>query len=121
MIEIENLQKYFVEDKIFVTEHAAERFRQRGIRISDIRNAVNFGEIMNCLACKNGTMTDSFETYFAKLKTGYAIIKNVPCKKCEQCGEILFSASVIEKIEILIENVEKISSKIFIFDYKKAA
>ena len=65
---------------------------------------------MNCLICKNGTMTDSFETYFAKLKTGYAII-----------GEILFSASVIEKIEILIENVEKISSKIFIFDYKNAA
>ena len=61
MIEIENLRKYFVEDKIFVTEHAAERFRQRGIRISDIRNAINFGEIIeqysedypypSCLIC----------------------------------------------------------------------
>ena len=76
---------------------------------------------MNCLVCKNGAMTDSFETYFAKLKTGYAIIENVPCKKCEQCGEILFSASVIEKIENLLKNLEKISSKIFIFDYKQAA
>ena len=69
---------------------------------------------MNFLVCKNGTMTDSFETYFAKLKTGYAIIENVSRKKCEQCGEILFSASVIE-------NIEKVSSKIFIFDYKTAA
>ena len=29
-----------------MTEHAAERFHQRGIKISDIRNAVNFGEII---------------------------------------------------------------------------
>ena len=76
---------------------------------------------MKCLVCKSGTMIDSFETYFAKLKTGYVIIENVPCKKCEQCGEILFSASVIEKIEKLIDNIEKISSKIFIFDYNNAA
>ena len=46
LIEIKNLQKYFLEDQVFVTAHAAERFRQRGIRISDIRNAVNFGEII---------------------------------------------------------------------------
>ena len=46
LIEIENLQKYFLEDTVFVTAHAAERFRQRGIRISDIRNAVNSGEII---------------------------------------------------------------------------
>ena len=46
MIEIEKLQKYFAEDKIFVTGHAAERFHQRGIRISDIRNAINCGEII---------------------------------------------------------------------------
>ena len=76
---------------------------------------------MNCLVCKSGKMLDGFETYFAKVKTGYVIIENVPCKKCEQCGEILFSALVIEKIEILLENVEKISSKIFIFDYNQAA
>lgn len=76
---------------------------------------------MNCLVCKSGTMIDSKETYFAKLKTGYAIIENVPCKKCEQCGEVLFSASVIEKIENFVERLEKISSKIFIFDYSQAA
>lgn len=29
MIDIENIRKYFLQDKIFMTEHAAERFRQR--------------------------------------------------------------------------------------------
>lgn len=76
---------------------------------------------MKCLVCKSGAMIDSFETYFAKLKTGYVIIENVPCKKCAQCGESLFSALVIEKIENLIDNIEKISSKIFILDYNSAA
>lgn len=46
MIDIEKLREYFLEDKIFVTEHAAERFHQRNIKIKDIRNAVNFGEII---------------------------------------------------------------------------
>ena len=76
---------------------------------------------MNCLVCKSGVMIDSTETYFAKLNGGYIIIENVPCKKCEQCGEILFSVSTIEKIEDLIETHEKINSKIFIVDYRQAA
>ncbi|MBQ7705529.1 MAG: DUF4258 domain-containing protein [Selenomonadaceae bacterium] len=46
MIEIERLREYFTGDKIFVTEHAAERFHQRNIRIRDIRSAVNCGEII---------------------------------------------------------------------------
>ena len=46
MIALEKLRKYCAEDKIFVTNHAAERFRERGINISDIRNAINSGEII---------------------------------------------------------------------------
>ncbi len=46
VIDIETLRKYDEEDKIFVTEHASERFRQRGIKIKDIRAAVYNGEII---------------------------------------------------------------------------
>ena len=46
MIEIETLRRYFSEDKIFATMHAEERFRQRGISIRDVGNAVKFGEII---------------------------------------------------------------------------
>ena len=76
---------------------------------------------MNCLVCKSGKMNESLEPYFAKLQSGYVIIENVPCWKCNQCGEILFSASVIEKIEDLLELYKKVSSKIFIVDYNQAA
>ena len=76
---------------------------------------------MNCLVCKGGTMHESFEPYFAKLETGYLIVENVPCWKCNQCGEILFAASVLEKVEDLIAAYKKVASKIFIVDYRQAA
>ena len=46
MIDIEQLRKYYQEDAVFITEHAAERARQRGIRGRDIRNAVENGFII---------------------------------------------------------------------------
>lgn len=46
MIDIEQLRKYYEEGRVFSTQHAAERFRQRGIRAADVRLAVGNGEII---------------------------------------------------------------------------
>ena len=46
MIDLEKLKELYKQNMVFVTEHAAERFRQRGIRAKDIRNAVNSGIII---------------------------------------------------------------------------
>ena len=46
MIDIARLRSYYELDRVFVTAHAAERFRQRGIRAKDIRHAVTVGEII---------------------------------------------------------------------------
>ena len=53
--------------------------------------------------------------------TCYVIIENVPCYKCEKCGEVFYPASVAEKIESILERVGTIASKIYIFDYTNAA
>ena len=76
---------------------------------------------MRCLTCKNGTMEQSTTTYFAHLKNCNVIIENVPCMKCDQCGEEFFTASVLEKIEDILDRLEQIASKIFIMDYASAA
>ncbi|MCC8100780.1 MAG: type II toxin-antitoxin system MqsA family antitoxin [Lachnospiraceae bacterium] len=76
---------------------------------------------MKCLICKDGEMESAITTYFAQMSSCYVIIENVPCLKCKQCGEELFSASVLEKIDDILESLEKIASKIFIMDYAKAA
>ena len=46
MIDIKNIRRYYTEDRVFITEHAAERCRQRGIKSRDIENAVSNGEII---------------------------------------------------------------------------
>lgn len=46
MIVIEELQKYYQQDKVLMTQHSSERCRQRGIKKKDIRHAVMTGEII---------------------------------------------------------------------------
>jgi YgiT-type zinc finger domain-containing protein len=82
---------------------------------------IDIENLKKCLSCKNGNMTEATNTYFATLNNCYVIIENVPCLKCDQCGEVFYKASVLENIDIILEKVEKISSKIFIMDYSTAA
>ena len=37
--------------------------------------------------------------------------------KCIQCGDEVFSSSVVEKIEALVSKIEEINSKIMIVDF----
>lgn len=76
---------------------------------------------MKCLSCKYGDMKEAKTTYFAQLNNCYVIIENVPCLKCDQCGDEFFAASVAEKIDSILDSLEKIASKIFIMDYTTAA
>ena len=46
MIDIINLRKYFENDNVLISDHVAMRFRQRGLKVKDIRCAVNNGEII---------------------------------------------------------------------------
>ena len=75
---------------------------------------------MTCFYCK-GNMKPDTTTYMEDLGNCIVIIKNVPCNKCTQCGEVVYAASVMEKIDILLNKVQQIASKILIMDFDKAA
>ena len=65
MILIENLRQYCQNDVVFITNHAMERCRERGILVKDILNAIMSGEIIedypddfpfpSCLICGKST------------------------------------------------------------------
>lgn len=76
---------------------------------------------MKCLSCKSGNMEESTTTYTTVLKNCILIIKNVPCMKCEQCGEVLYNADILEKIDDIIAMAEKMASEVSIIDYSKVA
>lgn len=76
---------------------------------------------MMCLSCKTGDMLPSTTSYFVELEKCMIIIKNVPCMKCTQCGDTVFSGSVAEKISELTDQAEQMASELMIIDYATRA
>lgn len=76
---------------------------------------------MKCASCRNDEMIKTTTTYFSSTSTGYIIIENVPCQKCPQCGEEVFSVSVMERIDDIISHITTSSSKVCIMEYSSAA
>ncbi len=76
---------------------------------------------MRCTSCKGSEMVESTATYFAQLKDCYVIIENVPCLKCTQCGDVVYRGSTMERIDDILDSLEKIVSKVSIVDYSKVA
>lgn len=49
------------------------------------------------------------------------IIRNVPCYKCTQCNEVIYTGDVLKKTEEIIEHCRKMMQEISIIDYSKVA
>lgn len=71
---------------------------------------------MNCLLCK-GEMKPGTTIHAVQLKSCVVVIKNVPCLKCEQCGEVVLSADTVEKIEHILQTVEKAVAEITVVNF----
>ena len=76
---------------------------------------------MNCFTCGSNHMVDAKTIYVEKLENGILIIKNVPFKKCVQCGEKFLAMAIMKEIEKLGKMAENITSEVMIIDYNKAA
>ena len=76
---------------------------------------------MNCFTCGSHYMVEATTIYVDKLESGILIVKNVPCKKCTQCGEEFFSMEVMKEIEKLSKMAEKMISEVMIIDYNRSA
>lgn len=77
--------------------------------------------MMRCFSCKSGDMVESTTTYTSVLENCVLIIKNVPCVKCKQCGDVLYNTDILEKIDDIIAKAKKMASEVAIVDYSKAA
>lgn len=70
--------------------------------------------------CK-GNVTETTTTYMTEYHGCYIIIKNVPCKKCTQCGEEFLNGVTLQKIEKIIQKIRESLSELAIVDYNHAA
>ena len=47
-----------------------------------------------------------------QLRNCIVVIKNVPCLKCSQCGETVFSTDTIEKVEQILRELQSERSNV---------
>ena len=55
-----------------------------------------------CFYCK-GDMKQGKTVFTVQHENSLAVIKNVPCQECEQCGETEISDDVMKKIESMVD------------------
>lgn len=75
---------------------------------------------MLCMEC--GAETEKgFTTDVTDLGMCLVIVRNVPCYKCSECNEIIYTADVVKKLEDIVEKAKKLMQEISIVDYSKVA
>ena len=87
-----------------------------GSRSQNQKGAIN----MLCMECgakaEKGLTTDMTD-----LGSCLVIVRNVPCYKCIECNEVIYTADVVKQLENIIEQAKKVMQEISIVDYSKVA
>ena len=75
---------------------------------------------MTCYRC-NKELVESTNTYFVDLGECMVIVKNVPCLKCEKCGEVFYNDNVARRLEEIVQQVRSLVTEVAIVEYNSAA
>ena len=71
---------------------------------------------MTCFMGK-GDMKDATTTYLDEYNNQVLVIKNVPCHKCTQCGEISYSGTVVKELERIRDNIANTPTEVAVLNY----
>ncbi len=75
---------------------------------------------MKCMKC-GATAQKGLTTNVTDLQDCLIIVRNVPCFKCLECNEIIYTGDVIQQLEEIIDSAKKVMQEISIIDYSKVA
>ena len=71
---------------------------------------------MKCITCgaltSSGTTTDVTD-----LGNCLVIVRNVPCHKCSECNEVIYTADVIRHLEAITSAAKTAVNEIAVVDY----
>ena len=68
-----------------------------------------------------GVAVKSTTTDVTDLGDCLIIIRNVPCYKCTECNEIMYTGDVIRKLDAIIAKAKQTLNEISVIDYEKNA
>jgi len=76
---------------------------------------------MTCFMCK-GNAREGFSTFTADMGGCIVVIKNVPSRICEQCGEVSYSTEVAQRLEQIARGIkDSASAEIAVVHYSEKA
>jgi len=75
---------------------------------------------MMCFFCK-GKLHESTTTHVVTHNSCIIIVKNVPCMRCEQCGETYFNDYVAEQLERIVDELQSVVTEIAVVNYTDKA
>jgi len=71
---------------------------------------------MKCVSC-GATTFPGTTTDVTELGACLVIVRNVPCYKCSECAEIIYTADVVKHLEIITATAKMAVNEIAIIDY----
>lgn len=75
---------------------------------------------MVCMGC--GAIAEKgYTTSVTDLGKSLLIVRNVPCYKCKECNEIIYTGDVIKRLEQITEKAKQFAQEISIVNYSSAA
>ncbi len=75
---------------------------------------------MLCMEC-GATAEKGYTTDVTDLGDCLVIVRNVPCYKCVECNEIIYTGDVAQHLEKIVEMAKRFMQEISIIDYSKVA
>lgn len=75
---------------------------------------------MKCIKCGT-TAEKGITTSVTDLGNCLVIVRNVPCFKCPECDEIIYTADIVQQLEKIISSAKRTLQEISIIDYSKVA
>ena len=73
---------------------------------------------MECFKCR-GNLTEKKVNYVVNLEKTIIIIKGVPAKVCNQCGDQYFDDETTENIEKIVNQLKELETEVTIVNYKE--
>jgi len=71
---------------------------------------------MNCISCGSKTVFGTTADV-TDLGNCLIIVRNVPCYKCAECNEIIYTGDVVKRLEKIVETAKSTMNEIAIIDY----
>lgn len=75
---------------------------------------------MMCQIC-GAVAEKGFTTSVTDLGTCLIIVRNVPCYKCTECSEVMYTGDVVQRLEQMIETAKRMMQEVSIIDFGRAA